>query len=77
MCDCGNGRGVPKDPCLLEYNIDGTLKHTIKLKLPLMVSTKLRFMDVYGEFIFISDLGESSSKILSYLTSKFTLCYVR
>ena len=58
MCDCGNGRGVPLNPSLLEYDTDGNLLHKIKLQLPLHVSTKLRFMDVYEDSIYISDLGE-------------------
>ena len=61
MCDCGNGRGVPLNPSLLEYDTDGNLLHKIKLQLPLHVSTKLRFMDVYGNSIYISDLGECTT----------------
>ena len=58
MCDCGNGRGVPLNPSLLEYDTEGNLILKIKLQLPLHVSNKQRFMDVYGDSIYISDLGE-------------------
>lgn len=74
MCDCGNGRGVPANPCLMEYDINGTVLHKIKLQLPLHVSTKLRFMDVYGDSIYISDLGKSNCPNLITIQVTLTLC---
>lgn len=57
MCDCGVGRGIPKAPSLRIYKTDGDLVGYTFLNFPFSEKTKLRFMDIHGDTIYISDLG--------------------
>lgn len=58
MCDCGNGRGIPRKPSLYVFSVDGDVLSVVPLQLPLLEVTKLRFMDTCGDYILISDLGK-------------------
>lgn len=75
MVDCGDGKAVPSRPRLLKYSIDGELVSTIDLNIPLNIDSKLRFMDIYGKHIFISDLGKYSPLLLYYIANINTIIF--
>ncbi|XP_067928586.1 tripartite motif-containing protein 2-like [Watersipora subatra] len=59
MTRCGNGKALQMNPSLLKYTFRGHLVAVIPLQLPLLIKSKLRFMALSGNSLYISDLGAS------------------
>lgn len=72
MTRCGNGKALQMNPSLLKYTLRGHLVAVIPLQLPLLIKSKLRFMALSGNSLYISDLGMTyyclSSLSLAWLT---------